>query len=328
MGNLATLPTKQVTTLQTVPQIEVTKQLIRTWKVPPFQRFLRITEKVRECIEVTRTTGKIPGVIYLGRYKGVLYLIDGQHRLEAFRLSELPSALAHVLIEDFTDMAEMGKRYVELCSSLVKVRADDRMHALEATHPVLQTVRTKCPFLSYGHGQLAVQKMTISASTAIRAWMSSQPETPSPRSFNVALMLKGLQSEGASGIIGFLTACHEAWSTDYPRLWGALNLTLCAYIYRRTVLDPDGKTPLTRGQFIQGMQGLSTNQRYQEWLLNRQLGSIHRAPAYKQIKITVQHHLKTIYGGVIRLPKPIWMGSIASSVDTAAALQATGGGVK
>lgn len=88
------------TTLDTWP-IDV--DLVKGWKIPPFQRELRENPKVldlaqqmaREALASKDCEVIFPGVVCIGKLGGEVYLVDGQHRRHAFiRASEIIEAQA------------------------------------------------------------------------------------------------------------------------------------------------------------------------------------------------------------------------------------------
>src|SRR5215510_16449262 len=89
---------------------------VERWRIPPFQRPLHENEKVRCLAEELKCVdgGCVPGVVTLGRVTGdpTLYVVDGQHRLHAFRLTGMPEAIIDVRICDYADMNEMALDFV------------------------------------------------------------------------------------------------------------------------------------------------------------------------------------------------------------------------
>ena len=118
----------------------VTQAVLKSWKLPPFQRPLRENEKVRALVEELKSNGGVlPGVLTLGHLSKdrSTYIVDGQHRLHAFELSELKEVYADVRIIDFDSVDEMGEEFVKLNSSLVRMRPDDVLRGLESAHKPL-----------------------------------------------------------------------------------------------------------------------------------------------------------------------------------------------
>ncbi len=70
----------------------LTPSITEAWLAPPFQRPLKINERVRAiALDLRHNGGVIDGILTLGTIEGdtALYLLDGQHRVAAFRISEL-----------------------------------------------------------------------------------------------------------------------------------------------------------------------------------------------------------------------------------------------
>src|SRR3977135_3009775 len=120
-------------------------------KLPPFQRPLRVNEKVRAAAEEMKKEESISGVITLGKLakEASTYIVDGQHRLEVFQLSGLNEALCDVRVCHFDTMAEMADEFVRLNSALVRMRPDDVLRGLESTSPALKQLRADCNFVGY-----------------------------------------------------------------------------------------------------------------------------------------------------------------------------------
>lgn len=82
---------------------------VEKWQLPPFQRPLRINDKVRSIADELRANQvEIAGVITLGTIGDdkTLWIIDGQHRLQAFKMSELAEVIGDLRICRFADLAE------------------------------------------------------------------------------------------------------------------------------------------------------------------------------------------------------------------------------
>ena len=131
----------------------LTSESIEAWRIPPFQRPLRVNDKVRQIGEEIKTTEVIPGVITLGivdtgRDRST-YLMDGQHRIEGFRISGLKEAFADMRILHFSNMADMGVAFVNLNSQIVKMRPDDILRGMEGHIEGVRIVRERCNFVGY-----------------------------------------------------------------------------------------------------------------------------------------------------------------------------------
>src|SRR6185503_10352812 len=83
----------------------VSQAQVASWQNPPFQRPMNVNAKVRSLVDELKTEGGIvPGVVTLGTLpgenKGMPYIVDGQHRLEAFKISDLAECIVDVRICD------------------------------------------------------------------------------------------------------------------------------------------------------------------------------------------------------------------------------------
>lgn len=290
------------------------------WKIPPFQRQLRVNEKVREISGLIREDGGvIPGIITIGVIKtgrdAGEYLVDGQHRVEAFRLSECREAVADVRYVEFETMADMGNEFVNLNSSLVRMRPDDVLRGLEESTPALRTIRDRCPFVGYDMIRRGPTSAMLSMSTALRVWEGSVPPTPVALSKSAVNLAVELSEESVGKLSVFLSLVYEAWGMDEgaKRLWSSLNLSLCMWLWRRLVDDTARSTNryvvLRNEQFKKCMMSLAADASYNDWLLGRALGDRDRPPAYARIKqILMRRLLEDKFSQVkkITFPSPTW----------------------
>lgn len=275
----------------------ITPLIVGEWRIPSFQRGLRISAKVREVCEEMKKTESLEGVITLGMIKGdkamTLYVVDGQHRLEAFKLSLLKEAIADVRIMTFASMADMAEEFVRLNTALVKMKPDDILRGLEQTLPALAQIRKHCEFVGYDGIRRGGTSPIVSMSALIRCWMAASFETPSSanHSGSSANMAQNLDPKSIESLVAFLNIAHAAWGRDpeYYRLWGNLNLTLCMWLWNRLVMERDRGANrrhilLTAQDFKRCLMSLSAESDYVQWLVGRMLGDRDRAPAYGRIK--------------------------------------------
>lgn len=301
-------------TRTTLDTIEVTPHLVRSWKLPPFQRSLRINDKVQSLAqELLRDGGVIPGVMTIGVLDKERYLVDGQHRREAFLLSGCLVGYCDVRVLHFANMAEMGEEYVRLNSRLVTMRPDDIMRGLEDSYPALRKIRRKCPFVGYDQIRRNDKAPMLSMSALLRCWAGSGGETPKSGGASATLLATTLTEDEAEVAIEFLEIAIKAWGRDpaYWRLWSNLNLTMCMWLYRRIVLG-NGLTPLsrttrlTREQFTKCLMSLSADGTYVDWLLGRNSQSRENSPCYIRIKSIFARRMETETGSRILMPSPPW----------------------
>lgn len=301
----------QKTTRTTVDTIEVTESLIRTWKNPPFQRPMKVNEKVRALATWIRDNdGVIPGVITLGVIGRDVYKLDGQHRCEAYVLSGCPIGYVDVRIHHFDEMAEMGLEFVNLNSHLVGLRPDDILRGLEGMSEALTKIRRRCPYVGYDFIRRSDKAPVLSMSVLLRSWAGSATEVPKSGGVSSAHLAREITEEDANTLIGFLDTAMGAWGRDaaYARLWSVLNLTLCMWLYRRLVVTPySAKTvKLTREQFGRGLMSLSASDTYLDWLVGRSLSERDRAPAYARIKAVMSPRIEQDVGKRVMFPAPAW----------------------
>lgn len=296
--------------------LELTPKGVRAWKRPPFQRELRLNDKVKRLVEdIVRDGGVVPGIITLGRFDGDMWLIDGQHRSEAFIMSELVIGYADVRIVEFTSMAEMSEEFVHLNSALVRMKTDDIIRGLEAINPLIGSLRRKCPFVGYDGIRRGDQAKTLlSMAVAIRTWFGSvNSPTSGPASTEAVKMLT---DETVAKLSEFLKCCFEAWGRDKAnyRLWSTLNLGILMWMWRRVVLGegppmPRGGrryTSLTAEQFQRCLMGVSADPKYCEWLIGRSMGERDRVPAYSRIREIFSRRLASEEIRNPRFPQEDW----------------------
>jgi hypothetical protein len=304
--------TSEKLTRTTVDTIEFTHKLVASWRLPSFQRELKINAKVIACAkEITEAGGVLPGILTIGMFEGDAYIVDGQHRLSAWSQTGLQLGYADVRTCWFNDMSKMADEYVRLNSSLVKLRPDDVLRGHEASTPALSAIRHKCKFIGYDMIRRGDKSPVLSMSVFVRIWAASRQETPTaPTSENA---IKLFDDEETRHAITFALICYEAWSRDreYSRLWGALNLSLCAWLYRRLVLGQD-RTSETRAhkfsadEFRKCLMSLSAESAYLDYLVGRNTTDRDRAPAYARVRQLFQKRIFTDTGRKIRMPEPPW----------------------
>lgn len=292
--------------------IEITRKVIGPWKSPPFQRPLHINQKVMEAVEDIRRTGVISGVLTLGVLDDETYIVDGQHRLHAYILSELPVAYADVRWHYFTAMGDMSAEYVRLNSQLVRLRPDDILKGLESSDQNLQKIRRKCGYVGYDTIRRGPHAPVLSMSTLLRCWLGSRNDVPAFHG-SAQSCVEQLDAADVDILIEFLNLCFEAWrrDTEYQKLWGALNLILCAWLYRR-VVEGMGLTHTSRAtrlkpdEFRKGLLSLSADADYLDYLVGRNIGDRDRAPAYARIKTIFSKRYLTDRNLKLLLPSPNW----------------------
>ena len=291
----------------------VTPAIISNWKVPDFQRPIKVNHKVLDLAEALKgpLDGFIPGTITLGKFEGDIYIVDGQHRLKAFEISGLTEGIIKVDIFEFEEEADMAEEFSNLNDHLVRMSPDDKLRALEKSLHPLRVIREKCPFVGYGNVRRGGEHCPIvSMSLVIRIWTHAATDTPM-RVGGAAVtdVAKALTEEDAIQLSLFLDSCFRSWGRDaeYHRLWLSLNLTLTAWIWRHMVLQQYSQKSirLTKEQFIKCATALSADGQYLDYLVGRQLTDRDRAPAYAKIKTIF---VKRLFDDGIKaqMPAPAW----------------------
>lgn len=291
----------------------VTPEMFKEWKDPEFQRPLRVNAKVQAMVQRINLDGVIPDTITVGILKNERFLIDGQHRREAYLIASAAEPTREVFAEIrymyFDSMAEMGRKYVELNSSLVKQRPDDILRGMEGTSRALQLIRNRCKFIGYDMIRRSLTSPILGMSVLLRCWYGSAAETPSQSSVSAMEIADTFREEEAAQCCEFAQLAERAWGREpeYKRLWGAMNLTLCMWLFRRLVLEPTPEvTKLTKDQFRLCLTGLSAAGDYIDWILDRKMNERDRAPCYNRIKKIFSARLRAEGIRSVKLPAPPW----------------------
>lgn len=293
--------------------ILLTLKVLADWKLPPFQRELRVNAKVLALSEAMKETGGVfPGVLTIGVLKGHTYLVDGQHRVEAFKMSALAEGYSDVRYRAYESMADMAEDFVLLNSSLVRMRPDDILRGLEGTREALRLVRQRCPVVGYDQiRRNAATAPLLGMSALLRCWTAASQVVPTRGGQGSATdMARSFTLEEAEKVSDFIILALKAWGRDpeYARLWSTLNLTLCMWMYRNLVLVTySARTAkLSKDVFGKCLQSVSTSPDYLDWLLGRLLTDRDRAPAYRRIKSAFTKRLEHETGKKVALPAPEW----------------------
>lgn len=325
------------TTHTTLDTIEVTPSMVKGWRLPAFQRALRVNSKVLEVAERIRRDEVIPGVLTLGvvteRGERHVYIIDGQHRCHAFLLASqdrehdgvkergIASAYVDVRQRHFSSLEEMGDEFVETNSKLVNMRPDDILRGMEASLPALRKIRQKCPFVGYDMIRRGEKAPVLSMSALVRCWAGSAPEVPSLTGASAKDLAKSLSMDDAETLIGFLELAENAWGRvpEYVRLWNNLNLALCFWLYRRMVLSrySERTVQMTKDMFGKCLMSLSADGTYLDWLLGRQMGPRDLAPAYARVRAAFVLRVESETGRKPLMPAPAWAHSGGGSTTKA-----------
>ena len=298
-------------------------ETLKSWTPAPFQRPLRINSKVLGLAEDIKSDGGIvPGVITLGTIgeRKDHYIIDGQHRLEAAKISGLEEFIADVRLCSFDSLADMGAEFVNLNSRLVNMRPDDILRGLEGSVAILGVIRKNCEFVGYANiRRNEVTSAVLGMSIALRFWHGAGMPTPSLSSLSAVDLAKAMDTSDAMQLCQFLNVARSAWGNDlvYARLWGGLNLTMCAWLWRNIVTPKEDKSSQKRATFLNASQfqkclmSLSASSDYLDWLMGRRMVERDRSPCYSRIKrlLTARLREEGFEEKKIKFPLPSWATS-------------------
>lgn len=299
-------------TQTTLDTILVTPDIVSAWKNPPFQRPLRVNDKVRAIADRIRESEVLPGIVTLGVLAKDTYLLDGQHRREAFLISGVSQGYCDVRVHHFSSMAGMGREFVDLNSRIVNLKPDDILRGLEGSSEALTYLRKQLPFVGYDMIRRGANAPILSMALMLRAWSASASEVPISGGTSAMLLGETLTMEAAHECATFFKLCERAWGRDqeYAKLWGTLNITICAWLYRRVVTTRDPKVMrVSADVFCKAMMGLSASENYLEWLVGRLLTERDRSPCYARAKAIMVKRVETELGKKIRWPQPEWSAS-------------------
>jgi len=297
----------------TLDTIFVTPNQVRSWRLPSFQRPLKVNERVVMISKEIAASGLIPGTLTLGVLnKTDIYLIDGQHRREAFLLADINEGIADVRYCHFDTEAEMGEEFVKLNSHIVTMRPDDMLRGFEKSNVGLQRIRRQCPFVGYDNIRRNEKSPVLSMSAMLRCWFGSAPEVPAAGGLTATRTLERITEEELEPMIAFLQCAFAAWgkAPEHARLWGNLNLTVCMWLYRRLVITAYSANvkKITRELFGKCLMSLAADASYSDYLLGRALREKDRSPTYSKVKAIFARRIEIETGEKPRLPSPDWGG--------------------
>jgi hypothetical protein len=318
MPKRSTVESSQTTNTRSDTKI-VTPKMVGSWEAPPFQRPVQTSKKVLALVEQLKATGRLEdSAIVLGEWEGRTYIVDGQHRLRAFMLSELERMSAQVTVHNYekgpAGLRAMHETYIHLNSHLARHRPDDLLRAMEGVNVHLHQIKSACKFTGFDYIRRGPTSPILSMSTAIRSWMSSASDVPGGCSKGAMDMVMDLTDTETKSLIDFLSLAHEAWGdgVENKPLWAGLNLILCMWLYRNTVLAPPPDNPkkknLTRAQFLKGLFALAADKKYMNWIFGRS-GKVNedtRNPAYRELLRTIKNRMNAEGIKNFHLPCPDW----------------------
>src|SRR5215831_14435524 len=167
------------------------------------------------------------------------------------------------------------------------MRPDDVLRGLEGSTPTLAFIRDRCPFVGYDQIRRKPSSALVSMSMMLRVWEGSAGLTPVSINKSAVRLAAEISAESATKATLVLALSYEAWQLDEnsKRLWGALNLGLCMWMWRRLV-DDTKRNPkqrhmtLKNEQFKRCLMSLAADAGYNDWLLGRGMSDRDRPAAY------------------------------------------------
>lgn len=304
--------------------LRVTPQDTDCWQLPTCQRGLSPNKKSKEVSQYILDSGEIPGVVTLGVIDSgsgdirtelanilcVLWLLDGQHRRDCFKNAGIETAEVVIKYKLFATEEELGAEFVRLNGSIVRLRPDDILRGMEGQNVALQHIRSRCPFVGYDMIRRRTNSPVLSMSVVLRSWQGSTANLPVSSAPSTESIANRLALTDAVNCGNFLDLAYQAWGREreHDRLWGALNLTLCMWLYRRLVMNKySKKVPLlSQDQFRKCLLRLTTSTALIDWLNARTLNDVSRAPTYRRIKELFGATLREEFQRRVALPDPDW----------------------
>jgi len=312
---LSTRASKSEQLLHAVTEVRsFTRAEVESWRHAPSQRPVRRNANFWKVVgEIKQSGGALPGELKFGVVDRVEYLYDGGHRREAFLVTELPTAHAVVCRRWFRDLAEMGEAFDDANGHIASMRPDDHLRALESSLPVLAELRAAAPILGYDVTRRnSVTAPILSTSMVLRCWATSAHETPTLLRGPAPELARALTREEARNLAAFLALTLSAWGRDieFRPLWGGLNLTLCMWLFRQQVLNPNpgrGVAKLSGSQFLKLLTALGASSAYLEWLPGRILDERQRTPCYRKITSLFNARWRAETEKALKMLKPAWL---------------------
>lgn len=317
MGTVVEMKRAPVAKRSRMDTLILNMSVISGWRLPVFQRPLHVNEKVRQIAAEIKADEVIPGVLTIGVIAdgphAATYIIDGQHRIEAFRMSDTKEAIADVRIVTYATMADMGRDFVELNSRLVTFKPDDVLRGLEDSTPSLGLIRKRCAFVGYGHVRRnGTTAPVLSMSAVLRAWAGSVGETPTLGG-PAAVVAQDMCETDAVKLCDFLDVTFAAWGRgeDASRLWGNLNLSICMWLWRRLVTNSERPgnmryVVLKPAQFRACLMSVGATHDYSDWLVGRNASDRDRGPCYFRLKTVFVKRMREDNLPNLKMPQPPW----------------------
>lgn len=290
---------------------EFTPATAKTWKSPPFQRPLRVNAKVQDVArQIKASGGVISGMLTIGIFEGMRWLVDGQHRREAFYLSGCASGFADVRIVHFDTMAEMADEFVELNGHLVNLKPDDIVRGMEPSCAPIAKLRKRCPYIGYDNIRRNDKSPVIAMAQVLRCWAGSANDTPRTGGVSAAQLAERFSMSDCEDLATFMNCAFTAWGRagDTAKLWGSLNVTLCMWLFRRMHMSVHSSktTRVSAENFTRCLMSLGSAEIYVSWLVGRQLQPRDLKPAYERLGGLFKGRLEKETGKRHLMPAPAW----------------------
>ena len=304
-----------------ITEMTLTKEMVKAWEPPPFQRRVSVTREFRKLLEQIKRDGYIVSAIYLGIWNGKTYIVDGNHRTAAFFSSERSTMRAPVIIRHYVNgpdgLIQMCEDFLSISKHIKPPRPDDMLKALGATTGHVGLIEKACPFIGYSNLWKGKEFPVVNMARVIRCLAISKQDVPNSPSAGALDLARALTPEDTHCLITFMRGAFRAWGRDaeFRPMWGTLNLTLGLWFYRRMTSGPDfhGKgEPMSPLPFSRYLVALAMSDRYRSLMAGKSGMRMHdpdtRNPVCREFMRVFARKLKKENLKNIFLPIPKWPG--------------------
>jgi hypothetical protein len=297
---------QQISNAESCETKVVTREELLSWRVPKFQRDCHIERRPVQQFaqQIVEKGGVIAGVFHHGLVLDdpVVWLVDGQQRRAAAETTDFQKFQVNIRMTLFQSVAEMAQAYLDDQTQLVAHRVDDKLKAMQYTHPPLRKlIRSSCAGIE--RIRATESSPRVSAATAIRAWSVSARDFPAGRASAGTRIADELTDDNVDSLIRFLSLTKEAWpwGRESNALWGALNMTMCSWFYRRFHFDQAYRDK--KLNFVAGLAAMN-DQAYLAFLRGKGVVDENIIASYRYFRDRMRPALSAAAGKRIRFPGP------------------------
>ena len=242
----------------TVNDVLIDRKLaFEVWQIPLYNRETINNKKVNE---IAAALVEDPALRYdhllIGCRGGVLYKVDGNHRMRAFEKSGLPTIRVNIHFVRFDSEEEEVEAYRQMQEQIKKSTPNDRLKVVSYRHLPIQHIDRECRFVTFGKAAKSAGSL-VTMSTVVQTWEWSKTNPPRPSNGgSIEDLAWGINQNDSVRIVEFMRLCREQLGMDFMTLWKASNLALCLWLYRRLIWYEDADhrwSKLTSREFGSGL---------------------------------------------------------------------------